>query len=308
MKAPSKKSYKCCLIYLVILAATVSLGSAWAPHTSNTRSPIIPKKEATLKVEPFLTKPEKPSFDPLQLSETSDGKVKSISNFGGTIGGTAFLVAGGALLVAPSEASAAVAGAPNSLAAAFGAYGHFVSLLGLFGATTYERFSIKPGMTEEDEDKVAIADTMLGVFGFLLAYTGYLRAVELEKGWEYYSHEPIFWVKMTLTAIYGATSFFNTTKIIQRSVARRTGNAPPPMGEALANRMTQLTNVGLLALATIPLSATLMARGVAYNQDFPWQAGAGVAVLALVGLGFKYIKEALEFEDDAVPLVTEVSD
>ena len=58
----------------------------------------------------------------------------------------------------------------------------------------------------------------------------------------------------------------------------------------------------LVAIATIPLTATFMARGVGYAQDFPWQVEAGLAALVVAGLSFKYVKEALDFEDNPVSL------
>ena len=36
--------------------------------------------------------------------------------------------------------------------------------------------------------------------------TGYLRATQFGKGWEFYAHEPIFWLKLTLLAVAGAAS------------------------------------------------------------------------------------------------------
>ena len=39
----------------------------------------------------------------------------------------------------------------------------------------------------------------------------------------------------------------------------------------------------LLAIGAIPLSAALMARGVAYSDGFPWQAGAGVVAVGATG-------------------------
>ena len=33
------------------------------------------------------------------------------------------------------------------------------------------------------------------------------------------------------------------------------------------------------------------------SNDFPWQAGAAPAFLALFGLGYKYINEALTWEE-----------
>lgn len=210
------------------------------------------------------------------------------------------------LAATPIEVSDSVASttmllaAANALPSAFAAYGHYLALVLTVGCLVTERLTVKPAMTKEEEERMSIADIVYGGAGLLVVVTGYLRVTQYGKGWEFYAHSPIFWLKMVLVAVMGAASFFPTTKIIQRAVALRGvgGASPPePMSEKLAARMTSIINAELLAIASIPLTAALMARGVGYAEWFPWQAGAGVTALSLGGLGFKYIKEALEWED-----------
>jgi hypothetical protein len=72
--------------------------------------------------------------------------------------------------------------------------------------------------------------------------------------------------------------------------------------------MIQVINAELLAIASIPLMATLMSRGVLYGGgDFPWQVGTGLVVLTFGGAGYKYAKEALTWseEDDDIVVVEE---
>ena len=198
------------------------------------------------------------------------------------------------LLVAASPAA-------NAVPSAFAAYGHYLALLLGTASLTAERLTIKPAMSVQEENVMAIADAVYGAAGLLLVVTGYLRVTQYGKGWEFYSHEPIFWLKLTLLSVAGAASFFPTIKIIQRSVAQRKAgpDAPiEPMSEKLAARMTSIINAELLAFGAIPLCATLMSRGVAYADWLPWQAGAAPVVLALGGLGYKYVNEALTWEED----------
>ena len=49
--------------------------------------------------------------------------------------------------------------------------------------------------------KLVIADSVYGIAGVLVLYSGYLRVTQYGKGWEFYSHEPIFWFKMFLFAV-----------------------------------------------------------------------------------------------------------
>lgn len=70
------------------------------------------------------------------------------------------------------------------------------------------------------------------------------------------------------------------------------------MSPKLANRITKIVNGELLALGSIPLTATLMSRGVAYADGMPWQLGAAPVALTLFGLSYKYVKEALTWSED----------
>jgi hypothetical protein len=69
------------------------------------------------------------------------------------------------------------------------------------------------------------------------------------------------------------------------------------MTEALAARMIQICNAELVAISIIPITATLMARGVLYSESIPWQAEAGLAAAVFAGLSFKYLKEAFTWEN-----------
>jgi len=206
------------------------------------------------------------------------------------------------LVLAPSIANAAAAASTKTetkLYSAAVAYGHYVSLFIIVACVTIERFTIRPNMTLEEEKLIAKADIWLGITGVILLATGYIRATDLTcgKGWTFYSHEPIFWMKMIGVSVFGAASFFPTTKIIQRSIDQRFGKFTP-MSERLANRMIQVLNAELLALFSIPLLATLMSRGVAYTDTFPWQVEAAFVPIVLITLGTKYIREALDWRED----------
>jgi len=197
----------------------------------------------------------------------------------------------------PAEAATAANAVPSALAA----YGHYLGLLAVAMCLSAERLLVAEDMSEDAFDKLAIADGAYGVAGVLVTITGCLRVTQFGKGWEFYQHEPIFWVKMLLFGVAGAASFFPTTKIIQRAVAKRNApTPPPPMSPKLVARMTSIINAELLAIVSIPLAATLMSRGVLYASWLPWQAGAAPAVLALGGLGYKYVREALEWSDEEV--------
>lgn len=244
---------------------------------------------------------EQQLFDPApQLSRVTSSTSMRVPNTSRARPESLFLastLASSALIVStPTMANAATAFTNNAVPSALVAYGHYFSLLGILGCIMTERLTIKPNMTPDEEDLVAGADIGLGLFGVLIAYTGYLRATEYEKGFDFYAHEPLFWLKVAFVGVFDASSFFNTIVIIQRAVAKRNGELTP-MGDKLSKRMIQICNAELVAISVIPLTATFMARGVGYSADFPWQAEAGLAAAVFLGLSFKYVKEALTFED-----------
>eukprot|EP00439_Symbiodinium_sp_Y106_P068505 s1076_g11.t1 len=186
------------------------------------------------------------------------------------------------------------------IASAFVAYGHYLGLVLSAACLVTERLTVKAGMTREEEQRLQVADAVYGLAAVLIVVTGYLRVTQYGKGWEFYQHEPIFWVKLSLIAVTGAVSFFVTTTVVKRAIAQNEAGDKDiaPVSEKLANRMTSVINAQLLAIGSIPLAATLMARGAFYADWLPWQAGAFPAALLLVGLGFRYVKEALDWTDD----------
>mmetsp|Transcript_16443 Transcript_16443/g.33689 ORF Transcript_16443/g.33689 Transcript_16443/m.33689 type:complete len:297 (-) Transcript_16443:129-1019(-) len=234
------------------------------------------------------------AFDPLGLSSSEAGKRSSPF-----VGASASAIAVAAAFGSPSVASAATK-APDAIPSALAAYGHYLSILVIVASIMTERLTVKPAMSKEEEQRIAIADIMTGVSGTALLVSGYYRATAYGKGWDFYSHEPIFWLKMTSLGIFGALSLFPTITIIQRSVKIQQEGSIEPMSEELAKRMTSILNAELSALALIPLTATLMSRGVGYVDGFPTQI-AGPALFGVVTAGavYKYVKDALAWDEGA---------
>jgi len=162
-----------------------------------------------------------------------------------------------ALTAVPFSAEAATT-APDPIPSALAAYAHYLSLFAIVGLITYERVTVEAGMSKEKEMNLAIADIGVGASGIAILISGYYRATQYGKGWDFYSHEPIFWLKMIFLCIFGAASLFPTATFIQRSVAIQTGKELEPMSEKLAARLQQVLNAELVMLASIPLAATFM--------------------------------------------------
>ena len=225
----------------------------------------------------------------------------------------ALVVGAVALASTPSLAEAAGTAGGGAIPSALAAYAHYLSILVMTGAITAERLTVKPNMSVEEEQFMSAADITVGLSGVAVLISGYYRATQYGKGWEFYSHEPIFWLKMAFLGVFGGLSFFPTIIIIQRVVkiqqqkqkqqAEGEGSILPiePMSEELASRMKKVLNAELTALACIPLTATLMARGVAYTNDFPTEivGPIGFAVVT-AGAVYKYVKDAITWKEPTV--------
>lgn len=190
--------------------------------------------------------------------------------------------------------------AENAVPSAFAAYGHYLGLLLIVGSLATEKAILKPNVTGDELMKLVIADSVYGVAGVLVLYTGYLRVTQYGKGWEFYSHEPIFWFKMFLFAVMGSSSLFVTIKTITTFAEKQksTDENETYISEKLATRMGKVLNGELLAVLAIPLAATTMSRGILFQQEMDWHLGAAPVALASAGLGFKYVKEALTWSED----------
>jgi putative membrane protein len=199
-------------------------------------------------------------------------------------------------LVAPSSTSSTIMLSASALAgpipSALLAWLHFVGLMGVAASLVAERLLVQRGMTVDDEKRLNNVDGLYGLSALSLLVSGYFRTTDYAKGWDFYQHEPIFWLKMASVAVLGALSFFPTIVLFRRDQARRNGQTLPPLSDAIIDRMTTIINAELLAVLTIPLLASLMARGVGYWDDFPWILGAALYVLTLGGAGVKYGREA----------------
>ena len=227
----------------------------------------------------------------------------------------ALFVGAVALATTPSLAEAAGTAGGGVIPSALAAYAHYLSILVMTAAITAERLTVKPNMSVQEEQFLGAADITVGLSGVAVLISGVYRAIDYGKGWDFYSHEPIFWLKMAFLGVFGGLSLFPTITIIQRVVKIRQQQDQQqqpeggegsilliePMSEELASRMKKVLNAELTALASIPLTATLMARGVSYTNDFPIETvgPVGVAVVTAVA-AIKYAKDAITWKEPTV--------
>ena len=123
------------------------------------------------------------------------------------------LAAASTTAVFPFPALAATA--TSVLPSALWAYGHFLSILVIVGCLTAERIIVKADMTPSNEDTIVKLDLVYGLMAALLIISGFARASTYGQGGDYYIHEILFWVKMTVSGVWGGLSLFPSRESMQ---------------------------------------------------------------------------------------------
>tara|TARA_Y100001968_G_scaffold93982_1_gene84417 strand:- start:96 stop:584 length:489 start_codon:yes stop_codon:yes gene_type:complete len=148
-----------------------------------------------------------------------------------------------------------------SLKSASIAYIHYLSFMICFGALVYERISLKANPNRQEAISMVIADIIYGIAGVALLVSGIYRVIKFGQGSEFYTENPVFWTKIIVFASVGSLSLYPTITYVLWAIPLSKGTLPE-VTESLASRLRLIVNVELAGFASIPLLATLMARGV----------------------------------------------
>jgi putative membrane protein len=108
--------------------------------------------------------------------------------------------------------------------------------------------------------RVLLADNLWGLSALALLVTGGMRAFGgYEKGSDYYLHQPLFHLKMTLFVLILLMEFAPMVTLIKWRIASSRGTAPD-IGRA--KLYARISHVEALLLILMMVAATGMARGV----------------------------------------------
>ncbi len=125
----------------------------------------------------------------------------------------------------------------------------------------YERISLKANPNRQEAISMVIADIIYGIAGVALLVSGIYRVIKFGQGSEFYTENPVFWTKIIVFASVGSLSLYPTITYVLWAIPLSKGTLPE-VTESLASRLRLIVNVELAGFASIPLLATLMARGV----------------------------------------------
>jgi len=141
------------------------------------------------------------------------------------------------------------------------AYIHYVSFMICFAALALERKLLKTNPDRQETITMVIIDVFYGIAGIALLVSGILRVLYFGQGSYFYTHNPIFWWKIGIFIVVGTLSLYPTITYILWSIPLTKGELPE-VGAKLVARLKLILNIELIGFATIPIFATLMARGI----------------------------------------------
>ena len=135
---------------------------------------------------------------------------------------------------------------------------HHLVFFALLAILTAELAIVRRGMDATAVALVARIDLAYGAMAAIALAAGFARAVYAAKGWDFYSHNLFFWIKLGTFALIGILSVPPTLKFIQW---RRLQHVPTD-AQIRSVRLYLWTEIALFAV--LPICAAAMARGYGY--------------------------------------------
>ena len=94
------------------------------------------------------------------------------------------------------------------------AYIHYLGIILCFGALMFERLVLKQNLSKNETISIIVADVIYGIAGLAILITGILRVRYYGQGGEFYTGNPIFWIKVSLYILLGLISLYPTNTYI----------------------------------------------------------------------------------------------
>ena len=152
---------------------------------------------------------------------------------------------------------------PFSLKSSLVAYIHYLGFMLCFGALIFERLRLKVDLTRGEAIQILVADVIYGLAGIALVVSGILRVKYFGQGGDFYTSNPVFWIKISLFILVGLLSLYPTITYVLWSIPLSKGELPV-LNDMKVSRFKFIINIELFGFALIPLLATLMARGITF--------------------------------------------
>lgn len=140
---------------------------------------------------------------------------------------------------------------------------HYLAIMGIAATLTLEVMTLKGEPSRAALARLARVDMFYGISAVLVLATGLARVFWFGKGADFYLHNMIFHLKVTIFVVVGLWSILPTVRFIQWNLAAKTSGSLPT--EAQFNSMRKVVFSELHLLALLPILAAFMARGFGYT-------------------------------------------
>lgn len=138
---------------------------------------------------------------------------------------------------------------------------HHLAAFTVAATLIYEFVAYRKGLGIEEARRIQRVDLAYGISAGLVVLVGLLRVFFFEKGANFYTHNPMFWIKMGLFVIIGLLSIYPTLRFIKWNSFISAGQAPE-IPEDEFKRIRFLLSLELVGLVLILFAAPAMARGI----------------------------------------------
>ena len=149
----------------------------------------------------------------------------------------------------------------NASKSALVAYFHYLGIILCFGSLLFEKIILKIDLNRKEVISMIIADVVYGIAGLTILITGILRVKYFGQGGDFYTSNPIFWIKVSLYILVGLLSLYPTTTYILWAIPL-SKNKLPVLSKNLVQRFQLIITAELIGFSIIPFFATLMSRGI----------------------------------------------
>lgn len=141
------------------------------------------------------------------------------------------------------------------------AYIHYLSFGLILASLIVERQTVKSELTIKEGWTLLVADGIYGTAATAILATGVLRLLYFGKGTEFYTENPVFWAKIALFFVVASISLYPTISYLLW-INKLRQNIPPKLNSFRVKLINWIINLELLGFSSIPLLASLMARGI----------------------------------------------
>ena len=144
---------------------------------------------------------------------------------------------------------------------AIAAYIHYLSFGLVLASLIVERQTMKSELSIREGWVILIADGIYGTAATALLATGVLRLLYFGKGTEFYTENPVFWAKVIVFFAVASISLYPTISYLMW-IGKLRQDIAPKVTPFRTNLIHWIINIELVGFSSIPLLASMMARGI----------------------------------------------